>query len=229
MKMEKRFISLFRFRYAKAQYMILIVGLGNPSKKFEKTRHNVGFRVVNEFAKKNNFPDFKISKKFNALISEGEFNNEKVILAKSQTFMNLSGKAVKKLVSSFRFQVSGLWVVHDDIDLPLGKIRIVKNRSSAGHKGVESIIRAINSKNFVRFRIGILPKTGKPKNLEKFVLQKPSKAKPSEAEDETKSQRPFNKDEEKIIKEVTQKTVEEIEFSLKEGLEKAMAKFNNEK
>jgi len=209
--------------------MFLIVGLGNPSKKFEKTRHNVGFRVVNEFAKKNNFPDFKISKKFNALISEGEFNNEKVILAKSQTFMNLSGKAVKKLVSSFRFQVSGLWVVHDDIDLPLGKIRIVKNRGSAGHKGVESIIRAINSKNFVRFRIGILPKTGKPKNLEKFVLQKPSKAKPSEAEDETKSQRPFNKDEEKIIKEVTQKTVEEIEFSLKEGLEKAMAKFNNEK
>ena len=209
--------------------MILIVGLGNPGKKFEKTRHNVGFRVVNEFAKKNNFPDFKISKKFNALISEGEFNNEKVILAKSQTFMNLSGKAVKKLVSSFRFQVSGLWVVHDDIDLPLGKIRIVKNRGSAGHKGVESIIRAINSKNFVRFRIGILPKTGKPKNLEKFVLQKPSKAKPSEAEDETKSQRPFNKDEEKIIKEVTQKTVEEIEFSLKEGLEKAMAKFNNEK
>ena len=94
---------------------------------------------------------------------------------------------------------------------------------------MESIIRAINSKNFVRFRIGILPKTGKPKNLEKFVLQKPSKAKPSEAEDETKSQRPFNKDEEKIIKEVTQKTVEEIEFSLKEGLEKAMAKFNNEK
>jgi len=227
--MEKRFISLIRFRYAKAQYMILIVGLGNPGKKFEKTRHNVGFRVVNEFAKKNNFPDFKISKKFNALISEGEFNNEKVILAKSQTFMNLSGKAVKKLVSSFRFQVSGLWVVHDDIDLPLGKIRIVKNRGSAGHKGVESIIRAINSKNFVRFRIGILPKTGKPKNLEKFVLQKPSKAKPSEAEDETKSQRPFNKDEEKIIKEVTQKTVEEIEFSLKEGLEKAMAKFNNEK
>jgi len=209
--------------------MFLIVGLGNPGKKFEKTRHNVGFRVVNEFAKKNNFPDFKISKKFNALISEGEFNNEKVILAKSQTFMNLSGKAVKKLVSSFRFQVSGLWVVHDDIDLPLGKIRIVKNRGSAGHKGVESIIRAINSKNFVRFRIGILPKTGKPKNLEKFVLQKPSKAKPSEAEDETKSQRPFNKDEEKIIKEVTQKTVEEIEFSLKEGLEKAMAKFNNEK
>jgi len=206
--------------------MILIVGLGNPGKKFEKTRHNVGFRVVNEFAKKNNFPDFKISKKFNALISEGEFNNEKVILAKSQTFMNLSGKAVKKLVSSFRFQVSGLWVVHDDIDLPLGKIRIVKNRGSAGHKGVESIIKELGTKNFVRFRIGILPKTGKPKNLEKFVLQKPSKAKPSEAEDETKSQRPFNKDEEKIIKEVTQKTVEEIEFSLKEGLEKAMSKFN---
>ena len=190
--------------------MFLIVGLGNPSKKFEKTRHNVGFRVVNEFAKKNNFPDFKISKKFNALISEGEFNNEKVILAKSQTFMNLSGKAVKKLVSSFKFQVSGLWVVHDDIDLPLGKIRIVKNRGSAGHKGVESIIRELKTKDFVRFRVGVKPKTSnlKPETLDRFVLQK------------------FTREEEKILKKIIKKTIEIINFSLKSGIEKTMQKFN---
>jgi len=190
--------------------MFLIVGLGNPGKKFEKTRHNVGFRVVNEFAKKNNFPDFKISKKFNALISEGEFNNEKVILAKSQTFMNLSGKAVKKLVSSFRFQVSGLWVVHDDIDLPLGKIRISVGRGAAGHKGVESIIKELKTKNFVRFRVGVKPKTSnlKPETLDRFVLQK------------------FTREEEKILKKIIKKTIEIINFSLKSGIEKTMQKFN---
>ena len=211
--------------------MILIIGLGNPGKKYQKTRHNLGFRVVDEIAANFQFSP-ALSQKggvqsiFNVKISKGEIANKKIILAKPQTFMNLSGKAVKKLISNIQNLTSKLWIIHDDIDIPLGEIRIVKNRSSAGHKGVESIIRAINSKNFVRFRIGILPKTGKPKNLEKFVLQKPSKAKPSEAEDETKSQRPFNKDEEKIIKEVTQKTVEAIEFSLKEGVEKAMSRFN---
>ena len=105
-------------------------------------------------------------------------------------------------------QLINLWVVHDDIDLPLGKIRIVKNRGAAGHKGVESIIKEINSKDFARFRIGIQPKSGKPKNPEKFVLQK------------------FNKDEEKVIKEVIKNAVAAIETTLKIGLEKTMSEFN---
>jgi len=192
--------------------MILIVGLGNPGKEYEKTRHNIGFRIIDEIAANFQFSIFNFQSIFNAKISKGEIANKKIILAKPQTLMNLSGKAVKKLISNIQNLTSKLWVVHDDIDLPLGKIRIVKNRGSAGHKGVESIIRAINSKNFVRFRIGIKTKNKEKRtinNVEQFVLQK------------------FNKDEEKIIKEVTQKTVEEIEFSLKEGLEKAMAKFNN--
>jgi len=192
--------------------MILIIGLGNPGKKFEKTRHNMGFRIVDEIATNFQFSIFNFQSIFNAKISQGKFRGQKIIIAKPQTFMNESGKAVKKLISNIQNLTSKLWVVHDDIDLPLGKIRIVKNRGSAGHKGVESIIRAINSKNFVRFRIGIKTKNKEKRtinNVEQFVLQK------------------FNKDEEKIIKEVTQKTVEEIEFSLKEGLEKAMAKFNN--
>jgi len=167
--------------------MILIVGLGNPGKKYQKTRHNIGFRVIDKLK---------------------PLNLKGVILAKPQTFMNLSGKAVKKLMSNVKCQMSNLWVIHDDIDLPLGKIRISKGRSSAGHKGVESIIRELKTKNFVRFRVGIQPKTGKPRNPEKFVLQK------------------FNKEEEKIIKEVIEKAVEAIEFSLKEGLEKAQNKYN---
>lgn len=146
--------------------MKFIIGLGNPGKKYIKTRHNIGFRIVDQFAKENNFPQFKLSKKFNSLISE----DKKTILAKPQTFMNNSGQAIKSLAVFYKS--SDFVVVHDDIDLPLGKIKIVKNRGSAGHKGVESIIKELGNKNFVRIRIGIQPQKGKPKTTEKFVLQK---------------------------------------------------------
>ena len=168
--------------------MFLIVGLGNPGKKYESTRHNVGVMVINEL----------------------EFLNLKeVVLVKPQTFMNSSGKAIKKRLKELNLRPENLMVVHDDIDIPLGELRISKNRGAAGHKGVESIIKELGTKNFVRFRVGICPKFGKPKNPEKFVLQK------------------FNKDEEKIIKQTVQKTVQVIEMALKQGLEKAMTKFNN--
>ena len=183
--------------------MFSIIGLGNPGAKYENTRHNIGFRIIDEFSRKNNFPDFHFAKKYNAEISEGNLDNEKCILAKPQTFMNNSGRVVKSLMSVLR---PGLMVAHDDIDLPLGKIKISIGRGSAGHKGVESIIRELKTKNFVRFRIGICPKTGKPKNPEKFVLEK------------------FTKEEEKTAKEVIKKTVEAIELALKEGLEKSMGK-----
>lgn len=185
--------------------MFLITGLGNPGEKYKNTRHNIGFMVIDEFARKNNFPDFHFAKKYNAETSEGNLDNEKCILAKPRTFMNNSGRAVKSLMSIAR---PGLIVVHDDIDLPLGKIKISIGRGSAGHKGVESIIQAMGSKDFIRIRVGILPEAGKPKNPEDFVLQR------------------FDKNEEKIIKEIMEKTVEAIEFSLKEGFEKAMSRHN---
>jgi len=198
--------------------MIFIVGLGNPGKKFQKTRHNLGFRVVDEFARKNNFPDFKLLKKFNAEVSEGKINNQRLILAKPQTFMNLSGQSVKKLLNRYRINSAmaelprRLFIVHDDIDIPLGKIRIVKNRGAAGHKGVQSIIDELRTKDFVRFRIGINPKNSMfyaaVKNVEKSVLQK------------------FNKEEEKILKKIIKKTIEAIEFSLKSKIEKAMQRYN---
>lgn len=176
--------------------MILIIGLGNPGKKYIYTRHNIGFQAVDEFAKENNFPEFRLSKKFNALVSENVLNEKKIILVKPQTFMNQSGKAVKSLTNFYKItrpgRVVGLVVVHDDIDLPLGKIRISKNRGAAGHKGVESIIKEIGTKNFTRFRIGISPKIGKPKNVEKYVLQK------------------FDKEEEKIIKQVIKETTKKL-------------------
>ena len=174
--------------------MVIIVGLGNPGEKYKDTRHNVGFQAINELTKENNFPEFKLSKKFNALISENIINGEKIILAKPQTFMNESGKSVKTLISFYK--TKDLIVIHDDIDLPLRKIRISKNRGSAGHKGIESIIKEIGTKDFTRYRIGVSSKTGKPKNVEKYVLQK------------------FNKKEEKIIKEVIQEVITEIKKKL---------------
>jgi PTH1 family peptidyl-tRNA hydrolase len=191
--------------------MIIIVGLGNPGKKFEKTRHNLGFLIIENLKLKiENFSDWKYEKKFKAEISRGKIGNKKIILAKPQTFMNNSGKSVKLLTRSYNLEPKNLIVVHDDIDLPLGKIRIVKNRGSAGHKGVQSIIDELGTKNFVRFRIGIKPTTYNLRltTIEKFVLQK------------------FNKEEEKILKGVIERTIEAIECSLKLGLEKAMQKYN---
>lgn len=205
--------------------MTIIIGLGNPGEKYKNTRHNIGFQIIDKFTKRNNFPEFKLSKKFDSLISEDIFDNKKVIIIKPQTFMNKSGKAVKSLINfyktartvlvhpNFKETWCGLVVIHDDIDLPLGKIRIVKNRGAAGHKGVESIVNELKTKNFVRFRIGIKPinneqRTANNLNVEKFVLQK------------------FSKEERKIVKKIIKKTVEAIELTLKQGLEKAMSKYN---
>lgn len=189
--------------------MFLIIGLGNPSKKYEKTRHNVGFLAVKSLQLTfNNFSDWKKIPKYQAEISEGEIAEKKVILAKPQTFMNLSGQSVKLLVTNYKLPITNLLIVHDDIDLPLGKIKIVKNRGSAGHKGVESIIKELKTKNLIRFRLGIKPDFGKPKNPEKFVLQK------------------FKKNEEKTLEEVIKKVAEAIEMIIKEGTERTMSKYN---
>ena len=192
--------------------MIIIVGLGNPGKKFEKTRHNLGFLIIENLKLKiKNFSDWKYEKKFKAEISRGRIGNKKIILAKPKTFMNESGKSVKLLTRSYTLEPKNLIVIHDDIDLPLGKIKISIGRGSAGHKGVQSIIDELGTKNFVRFRIGIRPKNNKQRtinNVKEFVLLK------------------FNKREKKILKEVVKRTCQAIEVAIKEGGEKAMSRFN---
>ena len=153
---------------------VLIVGLGNPGTKYEKTRHNVGFFMLDKLQKKYTFPKFTLSKKHTSLVSEGIVNETKVLLAKPKTFMNNSGKAVASLTKSsypLLDLVKDLIVVHDDIDIPLGKIKVSQNRGSAGHKGVDSIIQTLGTKNFTRIRIGIRPAKGKPNNTESFVLK----------------------------------------------------------
>lgn len=188
--------------------MILIAGLGNPGPEFKNTRHNVGFRVIDRFTEENNFPDFRFEKKFNAEISEGQFFGQKIILAKPQSFMNLSGDVVRNLFIYFKLPAENLFIIHDEIDIPVSKIKISKESGAAGHKGVGSIIEKLKTNSFVRLRIGIQSQKGKPKNVEKFVLQK------------------FNKEEEKILKGIIKKAVNAIEMILKEGLEKTMNEHN---
>jgi len=186
--------------------MVIIVGLGNPGEKFKNTRHNVGFVAVDTFAEKNNFPKFKLHKKSNALISE----NGDIILVKPQTFMNDSGKTIKKIISNFKFQISNLVLIHDDIDLPIGKIKIIKERGSAGHKGVESIIKSIGNNGLIRFRIGIKPQDTitKIQDIKKLVLKN------------------FSKEEQKILDETIKKTAEALDLFVKQGLDKTMNEYN---
>jgi PTH1 family peptidyl-tRNA hydrolase len=194
--------------------MKIIVGLGNPGKKFEKTRHNLGFMVLDRFARKNKFPKFEMRKEFLAMVSEKKIEKEKIILAKPQTFMNNSGLAVKRILEKLRTSnieplTSNLLVIHDDLDISFGKIKISFGRGSAGHKGVQSIIDEIGTKDFVRFRIGIGTANNKAaSNKEDFVLQK------------------FSKKEEKVLKEIFEMACQAIKMAIKEGVEKAMSEFN---
>jgi PTH1 family peptidyl-tRNA hydrolase len=150
--------------------MYLIVGLGNPGTEYERTRHNAGFMVLDEFAEQHGFPEFRLSKKHSSLVSEGFLGKNKVVLAKPQTFMNNSGPAVRSLLSNTS-QLPRLIIVHDEIDLPLGAVRLSRGSGSAGHKGVDSIIQTLGTKTFARIRIGIQPKKGKPDDVEAFVLK----------------------------------------------------------
>ena len=167
--------------------MILIFGLGNPGKKYAKTRHNIGARIVSQLT----------------------INSKNVLLIKPSSFMNESGKITKALNKKYPLKDNTLIIVHDDLDLPLGQIKIVKNRGSAGHKGVESIVQELKTKDFIRLRIGISPQN-KIKNPKEYVLKN------------------FNKGEEKIIKKIITQSKAIIEYFLENDLEKTMNQFNKE-
>lgn len=147
--------------------MKYIVGLGNPDKEYSGTRHNIGRDFVEDFRKKFDLPEFEYDKKINAQISEGKIGKEKVICILPDTYMNKSGAALKKYVTSVK-KAKDLTVVHDDLDMAMGKLKIVFGKKSGGHRGVESVKKAIKTTNFVRIKIGISPVTPKGK------IKKPS-------------------------------------------------------
>ncbi|MDD2274212.1 MAG: aminoacyl-tRNA hydrolase [Candidatus Pacebacteria bacterium] len=148
-------------------HMKLIIGLGNYGEKYEKTRHNYGFLVIDEFARQNNFPEFKLSL-FSLLSINGD-----VILIKPQTYMNNSGKAVRAVVDYYKINLEDIIVVHDDADIDLGTIKEAENKGPAGHNGIKSIIESLGTKNFKRLRMGINNSFNLP--LEEIVLKNFSK------------------------------------------------------
>ncbi len=157
--------------------MKLIVGLGNIGKKYDNTRHNIGFDVLDfvfdNWLKKETFSNWKETKKFQAVISEGNLNGEKIILAKPTTFMNDSGVAVQTLMSFYKITPPDLIIIHDDLDILFANYKIQNDRSAAGHNGIKSIIEKIGTQAFTRIRIGI-GKEDKKKQGETvdFVLNK---------------------------------------------------------
>ncbi|MDP1689871.1 MAG: aminoacyl-tRNA hydrolase [bacterium] len=132
----------------------IIVGLGNPGKEYEKTRHNAGRNAVELLASLEGFDEFIFNKVSKALVSKGAIEKENATLVLPETMMNLSGKAVAAFVKSPK-AAKNLLVIHDDLDLPLGTIKMVFGRGSGGHKGVESVMRAVKTQDFARIRIGI--------------------------------------------------------------------------
>lgn len=185
--------------------MYIIVGLGNPDREYELTRHNTGFIVLDKLADKYKIDVTK--KKHKALIGLGDIEGEKIILVKPQTYMNLSGEAVREVIDFYKEKISNLIVIFDDIDLPLGKIRIKEKGSAGTHNGVKSLVKELNSQEFKRIKVGI----GKPANnidLISHVLGK------------------FSKEEIEEIHVSSDKAVEAVEMIIKNNLLGAMNKFN---
>jgi len=183
----------------------LIVGLGNPGEKYAKTRHNLGFMVVDALVKMEN-GEWKMDKKSNSQLS---IINSQLILAKPQTFMNASGMTVAKITQFYKVNPENIWVIHDDVDLPLGKLKIRLGGAAAGHHGVESVIKELGTDNFVRFRLGIgHPQRGSDGAVEKYVL------------------RNFDVNEKTEVKQIIKKTVKALKKALDQNLERAMNEFN---
>lgn len=152
--------------------MKLVIGLGNPGKDYERTWHNAGFLALDKLADELGTGKFKTEKKFSTETAAGKLGREKVILAKPQTFMNESGRAVAAMLKFYKLSVNDLLVIHDDIDLPLGKLRIAKDSSAGGHNGIKSIISSVGSQDFLRIKMGVRTEVTDKMKAADYVLKK---------------------------------------------------------
>ena len=188
--------------------MYLVVGLGNPGKEYELTRHNIGFRVIDRISKDMNIP---VSKgQCQALIGQGPIDGHKIILTKPQTFMNLSGGSVLELMNWYKIETSHLILIYDDLDLDAGQLRIRPKGNSGGHKGVESVINRLQTTEFARVRIGI----GKPDQIIEGEI----------GSDYVLSRIP--KSEQEAVDKAILSAAEAVPLIITEGLEAAMNKYN---
>ncbi len=185
----------------------IIVGLGNPGKDYENTRHNIGFMTLDFISQKLNIKwDFQ---KFKSIYGIGFLNNKKVLLLKPQTFMNLSGQAVALLMSFYKVPPEKVILIFDDVSLPVGKIRIRKKGSAGGHNGVKSIIGLCGGDNFPRIKIGVGNKPNENWDLADWVLSK------------------FSNEESKTLSERMNKICDALNLMIEDKTDDAMNKFNN--
>lgn len=192
--------------------MKLIVGLGNPGLRYQKTKHNIGFRVIDRFYDKflstesGGFADTKRATSIcSSLIVKTNLQETPIIFAKPMTYMNNSGSAISALVHRFDIQLPDLLVIYDDVHLDVGVIRIRRSGSDGGQKGMQSIIQHLDTIDFPRLRVGIGQPTG---DIVDYVLSE------------------FSKEEEIVIEETVERTVEAIEIYLKDGIQTAMNQYN---
>lgn len=186
--------------------MKLIIGLGNPGVKYQFTRHNIGFLVLDALASDLNIT--ANSKGFNSIFGKGKIGDTPVLLAKPQAYMNLSGTAVRNLVEYFKYDVGDIIIIHDDLDLPFNTIRIKAGGGSGGHKGLISIIELLGSADFIRVRLGI----GKPDDkelVESYVLQR------------------FTEDELNLLPDIIAKACDAVTTIITSGIQHAMNKYHS--
>ena len=205
-------VGKLRLCYDSTIMATVIIGLGNPGGEYAKTRHNAGRMIVETFAKQEGFDEFALRKSSNASVAEGSIDGEKVILVIPEVYMNHSGKAAMPFVKSVK-AAKKLLVIRDDLDMPLGQLKMTTyGRGSGGHKGVESIMRSLKTKEFVQLKVGISGATAKgklkkPAGEEKVISHVIGKFKPAE---------------EALLKKTLKKAAEASRIFATEGIEAAM-------
>ena len=187
--------------------MYVIAGLGNPGKKYENTRHNMGFITIDQLAEKHNIKVDKL--KFKALVGEGRIAGQKVMLVKPQTYMNLSGESIREVMNFYKLEPENLIVIYDDIDIEAGTLRIRKFGSAGTHNGMKSVVYQLQSDRFPRIRLGI--GSQKKGDLVNFVIGG------------------FSKEEVPVLEEAVNYAVLATECIIEDGIDKAMNQYNTKK
>ena len=189
----------------KAPVSWLVVGLGNPGAKYENTRHNVGFMTADALAGRNGEPIRRV--KYNALTSEAVIGGQSVLLMKPTTFMNLSGQAVSEAARFYKIPADHVLVISDDVDLPLGKLRIRKSGSAGGHNGLKNIIQLLGTDQFPRLKIGVGGKPHPDYNMADWVLGQ------------------FQGEDKKTIDAAVARAADAVECLLADGIDRAMNQY----
>ena len=184
--------------------MLLIVGLGNPGLEYQNTRHNIGFRYLDLFVKEKNLGNFK--EKFNGLYLKTTYNNQDVILLKPLSYMNLSGEVIRIYMDYYKIKLEDILIIHDDLDMDIGRIKLKGNGSSGGHNGIKNTIENLKSENFKRLKIGI--SKNKDYDTKDYVLGK------------------FNKDEEEVLNKLENTIINLLDDYFKIPFNDLMARYN---